>query len=96
MRHELETRLAEKRTDEEILAGFSDKYGPRVRSVPPFSNWLNASAWLTPFGAMVGGAYLLAMFMRRSLRTVPTTGFAIAERYAKEIEEELREHRLEE
>jgi cytochrome c-type biogenesis protein CcmH/NrfF len=95
MRRELEQQLASGRPASEILAAFSEKYGPRVLSAPPFDSWFNASAWVTPFGAMLGGGFLLALFLKRSAKPVPTNETAVNENHRKEIEEELGRHRLE-
>jgi cytochrome c-type biogenesis protein CcmH/NrfF len=97
MRREVKAKLAQGMSDREILSAFSEKYGPRVRSAPGVDSWWNVLAWVTPFGALLGGAAVASLFVKRSLDRAPESSTSLlASGYENEIEEELRRHRPEE
>lgn len=52
------------KSEEEIIAAFSEKYGLTVLSSPPTSGF-NLTAWVTPFAALAIGAMAVAFFARR-------------------------------
>jgi cytochrome c-type biogenesis protein CcmH len=97
MRRELREQLAQGRGDREILAAFSEKYGPRVRSAPGLDTWWNVLAWVTPFGALLGGATVAGLFIKRSIDRAPESKASLLTAcYENEVEEELSRHRPEE
>jgi len=97
MRRELKGQIALGMNDPEILAAFSEKYGPRVLSAPGFDTSWDLMAWVTPFGALLSGLVLAGLFVKRSVRLGPNRSTpVVAENYEREIEEELRRHRPEE
>ncbi len=57
MRAEVKEKLAEGEGKEGILAGFVDRYGLVVLSAPPTSGFYLA-AWIMPFVALIGGAWI--------------------------------------
>lgn len=65
LREQVRQQIASGRSDAEIVAFLTDRYGDFVLYRPPFKarTWL---LWLGPFLALVGGAALVALFIRRS------------------------------
>jgi cytochrome c-type biogenesis protein CcmH len=93
MRKELQSYVDEGMSDKEVLAAFVDKYGTKVLSAPPTSDWFNLSAWVMPFLALFAGGALVVHFLRvRQTATPagPQPAAVDATRYQAEIEEELR------
>src|SRR5204863_6499542 len=64
MKKEINERLAAGETEQTILEAFRARYGEKVLSSPTFHgfNWL---AWITPFAAVLAGALVLALTIRR-------------------------------
>ena len=93
MRKELRKYIGEGKDDKTILASFSEKYGPKVLSVPKTDNWFDLSAWLMPFAAFAAGAVAVVYCMKR-LRTASPAAepsqTAGPSPYESEIEEELK------
>ena len=93
MRKELRQYMDEGKDDKAIMATFSEKYGPKVRSAPKTDNWFDLSAWLMPF-AVFGASALAVVFALKKLRThAPAMGSAPPagpSPYDREIEEELK------
>jgi cytochrome c-type biogenesis protein CcmH len=92
MRKELKNYIDQGEEDKTILASFSAKYGPKVLSAPVTSDWFNLSAWVMPFVALVAGAAVVVLILKR-IRAAQPVGrppTRDAAPYEKEIEEELR------
>ena len=93
MRKELRGYIAGGKSDKAILTSFSDKYGPKVLSVPKTDNWFDLSAWLMPFAVLAAGA-LAVVYAMKKLRTtsvaVEPPSPAGPSPYEREIEEELK------
>lgn len=92
LRAELKKHIADGEDDKTILASFSAKYGPKILSAPPTSDWFNISAWVMPFIALFAGGIAAVLFLKhfRSARTVEGPPTMEASKYESEIEEELR------
>ncbi len=84
----------------EILAYMTDTYGEQVLAAPP-KRGFNLTAWVTPFGAIFGGAVVIwlvigAWVHRRQraredeLATVASTD--LEAKYGARLEQELREY----
>jgi cytochrome c-type biogenesis protein CcmH len=67
LREQVRRQIEAGRSDAEIIAFLTDRYGDFVRYRPPFRarTWL---LWLGPFVALLAGAALVALFIRRSQR----------------------------
>ena len=70
IKKEIAERLARGEDQETILAAFRQRYGEKVLSAPTFRgfNWF---AWLTPFAAVLLGAFGITLVIRRWVRTAP-------------------------
>jgi len=92
MRKELKNYIDQGEEDKTILASFSAKYGPKVLSAPVTSDWFNLYAWVMPFVALVAGAAVVVLILKRIRTAQPVGGTPTrdAAPYEKEIEEELR------
>jgi cytochrome c-type biogenesis protein CcmH len=68
MKLEIAQRLGRGESKEQILAAFRQRYGEKVLSAPTFRgfNWL---AWITPFAAVLAGAFAVTFVVRRWVRT---------------------------
>lgn len=84
----------------EVLAYMTDTYGERVLAAPP-KRGFNLTAWVTPFGAILGGAVVIWLvigtWVRRrqraredELATVVSTD--LEAKYGALLEQELREY----
>lgn len=67
MLHELDNYLAAGKTDEQILAAFSDKYGPTVLAAPNAKGF-NLIAWILPFALLILGLLGIIIIIRRTQR----------------------------
>jgi len=92
LRAELKKHIGDGENDKTILASFSAKYGPKILSAPPTSDWFNLSAWVMPFIALLAGGIAAVFFVKhfRSTRIVEGPAPVEASKYESEIEEELR------
>jgi cytochrome c-type biogenesis protein CcmH len=94
MRKELRGYVEQGLTDKQVLATFVDKYGTKVLSAPPTSDWFNLSAWVMPFLALLAGGVVVVYFLRSRRPAPPVAEGAPAPvdtlKYQAEIEEELR------
>ncbi|HEV7734656.1 MAG TPA: cytochrome c-type biogenesis protein CcmH [Candidatus Binatia bacterium] len=100
MKKEIAERLARGESKDIILAAFSSKYGEKVLSSPTFSgfNWF---AWVTPFAAVLIGASILTLAIRRKVRApasapvapsvTPTGDTERRERLRRELDDDDRE-----
>jgi len=89
----IEILLAQKKTEDEIIATYVEKYGKWILAVPP-ARGINIIVWILPFAGAVVGFFLLWIAIRRLTRakTSPeekkTKTSALAN--TEEAEEELR------
>lgn len=65
MLHELDVYLSSGKSDEQILAAFSEKYGPTVLAAPSAKGF-NLVAWITPFALLVLGLIGIIVVIRRT------------------------------
>ena len=98
MREVIALKLSEGASNEEIKAYFLEQYGPQVMGEPPRSGF-TLLAWVLPFVALVGGgAWLLLMLRRWSLRRQalpslpPAHPSPTSDPYARRLEEELKRY----
>lgn len=70
LRHELETMILQRRSDDEIKGFMVERYGDFVLFRPSMqgSNWV---LWLGPFAFLLGGAFVWTRLRRRSDADVP-------------------------
>jgi len=68
MRDIIQQQLQEGRSEKEILAFFQERYGDWILLDPP-KRGLHLLVWILPVVAAVAGAALLAVFVRRWLRS---------------------------
>lgn len=61
------------RSDKQVMAFLTDRYGDFVRMTPRF-DWANAALWLGPFLAVLAGLALLFARLRRREPTQDLTG----------------------
>ena len=61
------------RSDKQVMAFLTDRYGDFVRMTPRF-DWANAALWLGPFLAALAGLALLLARLRRREPTQDLTG----------------------
>ena len=64
MRNDLMARLDKGETNEQVLAAFSDKFGPTVLAAPPTKGF-NVVAWVAPPIALTIGIGLAIVFVRK-------------------------------
>lgn len=64
MRQDLMARLDKGETNEQIMAAFSDKFGPTVLAAPTTKGF-NLVAWVTPFIVLSLGIFMAIFFVRR-------------------------------
>jgi cytochrome c-type biogenesis protein CcmH/NrfF len=100
MKKEIAERLDRGEGRETILAAFRTRYGEKVLSAPTFHgfNWF---AWVTPFAAVLIGAFAVTIVIRRWTRQTPVVtappprggpgDAALRERLARELAELDRE-----
>jgi len=95
MKKEIGERLARGEDTETILAAFRTRYGEKVLSSPTFRgfNWL---AWITPFAAVLIGAFGVTVVIRRWARAPvpaahPSADDELRQRLARELADLDRE-----
>jgi cytochrome c-type biogenesis protein CcmH len=64
MRGELVSAVDAGNTDGEVLQTFIQKYGTTVLAAPTMLGWVNRSAWIMPYAALVLGILLVAFIVR--------------------------------
>jgi cytochrome c-type biogenesis protein CcmH/NrfF len=64
MRNELVAAVDAGDSDSEILQMFVQKYGATVLAAPTMMGWVNRTAWIMPFAALVFGIVLVAFVVR--------------------------------
>ncbi len=99
VREEIAAALAAGETGEQIIAGYRTEYGEKVLSAPTKEGF-NLLAWITPYAAILFGALVIVLTVRRWTGTLPAEalpgaagggpsglGKADRERIARELEE---------
>jgi len=77
MRKELRTAITAGTTDKEILAAFSDKYGPTTLAAPS-AHGFNLVAWITPFALLaVGLAGVMLLIRKWTTKTTVAAAAAV-------------------
>jgi len=64
MRAELVASVDSGNSDGAVLQSFIEKYGTTVLAAPAFMGWVNRSAWVMPFAALVFGIGALVFIVR--------------------------------
>lgn len=67
MLRELDTYLAGGKNDKEILAAFTDKYGPTVLAAPEAKGF-HLVAWFAPFTLLLAGLVGIIVLIRHTQR----------------------------
>lgn len=100
MRAEIRLKLRAGETQEAIIASFVDQYGLVVLAAPPASGF-NLTAWIMPFVALFGGAFIakkvLNSWKRESATKSPASSPSppeVADDMRDRIEKELEELEL--
>lgn len=92
MQEEVAKMLDEGKTQDQIFAGFADKYGVRVLAAPPASGF-NLSAWIMPFVALAAGVIAVLYVGRQWKARWPAEAAGQSQvdisKYSKRLEEEL-------
>lgn len=94
MKAEIARMLDEGKTEKEILAAFTDKYGLTVLSMPGTSGF-NLTAWIMPFVALAIGVMAVILLGRRFRARAPETASAAGvdvSKYQRRVEEELKKY----
>lgn len=96
MREVIALKLSQGASKEEIKAYFLEQYGPQVMGEPPRSGF-TLLAWVLPFVALAGGGAWLILMLRRwslrrqaSLSPAPSPPSPASDPYARRLEEELK------
>jgi cytochrome c-type biogenesis protein CcmH len=63
MRGELVAAVDSGNSDGEVLQTFIEKYGTTVLAAPTLIGWVNRSAWIMPYAALVFGILLVAFIV---------------------------------
>ena len=98
MRHQIRDMLSKGMSDEQVLQSFINQYGARILSAPPATGF-NLLSWVLPFVALALGGLGILVFLRSNSRPLPAEAPQPSapqkqsgdDRYAKMLEEELRE-----
>jgi len=91
----IKEKISQGQSEEEIIQFFVAQYGERVLAAPPKKGF-NLTAWLLPFVALLAGAGVIFVALRKWVRRepLPQTQPALGEEdeeYRKRLEEELKE-----
>jgi cytochrome c-type biogenesis protein CcmH/NrfF len=79
MRKQVADGISQGKSDDVVLAGFVDQFGPTVLAAPTKTGF-NRVAWITPFLVFVIGTVLAVIFVRnwQSRRIISAAGAAPA------------------
>ena len=72
MLRELDNFLADGKSDKEILAAFTDKYGPTVLAAPEAKGF-HLVAWIAPFALLLAGLVGIIVLIRHTQRKYALT-----------------------
>ena len=86
LREQVRAQIAAGKSDDEIIAFLTERYGDFVRYRPAFKG-RTLLLWLGPFALLVGAASAATLFVRRS-RGRPTPPPADAQRIAQLLDDE--------
>ncbi len=92
MRSDVEARLAEGMSDEQVFNTFAADYGEQVLAAPT-KRGFNLLAWVLPFAALAAGAvviFLVVRAWRPETATGPAEPRHVDPDYAAAVEDELR------
>jgi cytochrome c-type biogenesis protein CcmH/NrfF len=102
LRRSITTQLASGKSEDAIVAGFVEQYGPRILPEPPKTGF-SLSAWVMPFVVLVLGGALLTYFLWQwkfrkdpvvvegveGVPVVPPASPELVAKYRDQIDEEL-------
>lgn len=93
----IEQKLSQGQSEEQIISFFVAQYGEQVLAAPPKKGF-NLTAWLTPFIALLVGAVVIYIVLKKWVRReAPAKTYAAAEpeesneKYQHQLEKELAE-----
>jgi cytochrome c-type biogenesis protein CcmH/NrfF len=78
------------KADQEILAAFSDEYGPTILAAPSAKGF-NLIVWILPFALLPVGAIGIILFIRKSGRKFALAGAQPVQQAGDPVSEALRE-----
>jgi cytochrome c-type biogenesis protein CcmH len=91
----IKEKINQGQTDEQIIAFFTAQYGEQVLAAPP-KRGFNLMAWLLPFAALLVGAVVVYVALKKWVRrgNIPQTDAVTEtdeadEEYRRQLEEEL-------
>ena len=92
---EIRQLLAEGKTEEEVYASLEKKHGVRVLAEPKPEGF-NLLAWAAPLAAVLGGAGIVIVVVRKLKPTAPPISpedaqWTMDEKYRRLLEKELKE-----
>lgn len=92
IRKEVRAMVAAGRSRDEILDRYVEEYGERILAVPRAKGF-NRLAYILPWLALILGAWLLAILLKKLRAPVPAAGPAPLPdpRYASAVEKEMKE-----
>lgn len=88
IKDEVKLQLSQGKSKIEILAFFSERYGPWILRVPP-KEGVSALAWWFPIGLLVIGPILVWFFVWRKHEVVVTAGVRSTEQIVLEMKKEV-------
>ncbi|MBI4285535.1 MAG: cytochrome c-type biogenesis protein CcmH [Chloroflexi bacterium] len=99
MTKSIELKLAQGQSPEQIIQAFVTQYGEVVLAAPPKQGF-NLTAWITPFAAIIFGAGIIWLaikrWVKRGQKAVPVKVRKVAEedeeKYQLRLEQELKEY----
>lgn len=89
IKDEVKKQMQEGKTEQDILAFFTERYGPWILREPP-KEGVNSIAWWLPSMILVVGPFLVWYFIWRRETHVATQGMRSAEEILKEMRAELQ------
>lgn len=97
MRAEIRASLAAGKSEQEVISGFVQQFGPSILSAPPAEGF-QLTAWIMPFAVLALGLIVVVSVVRGWRASQPAAAgaapadprqAAVVERYARQIDEEL-------
>lgn len=89
IKDEVKKQMQEGKTEQDILAFFTERYGPWILREPP-KDGVNSIAWWLPAGILVLGPFLVWFFIWRRETRVATHGMRSTEAILQEMRAELQ------
>ncbi len=92
IRTEVHAMVAEGKSRDEILNHYVEKYGERILAAPR-ARGFNMLAYVLPWAALLFGAWLLVLLIKKLRSPAPSPGTADLPdaRYASRVEQEMKE-----